>query len=97
MKPWAVSFYKSPAWKNCREFIYRRSRGLCERCLERGVIKPGEIVHHVIELTPENISNPAIATNPDNLRLLCRECHGVMHRGEKRYELDELGRVTWEK
>ena len=97
MKPWAKAFYKSAAWKNCREFIYRRSKGLCEACLERGLIKPGEIVHHVEELTPENITNPAIATNPANLRLLCRDCHAAVHshKEAKRYELDELGRVKW--
>lgn len=100
MKPWAVSFYKSAAWKNCREYVYRRSRGLCELCLKRGLIIPGEIVHHVVELTPENITNPAIATNPENLVLVCRECHAEQHpkeRGKnKRYKLDELGRVIYE-
>lgn len=98
MKEWAKAFYKSAAWKNCREYVYRRSRGLCEECLRRMVVKPGEIVHHLIELTPENVTNPAIALNPANLRLLCRDCHADIHkhREQKRYELDELGRIKWQ-
>ena len=69
--------------------------GLCEDCLERGEITPGEIVHHIVELTPENISNPEIALSWGNLRLVCRKCHGMHHRKKKkRYEVDEFGRVT---
>jgi 5-methylcytosine-specific restriction endonuclease McrA len=45
--------------------------GLCEYC--RSV--PGEIVHHVIWLTPDNIHDPGIALARDNLRYACRDCH----------------------
>lgn len=54
---------------------------------------PGVIVHHRIHLTPQNITNPMIVLNWNNLELLCRECHAKEHGKEKRYTIDELGRV----
>ena len=67
---------------------------MCERCLKKGLVVPGEIVHHKIRLSPENINDPSVTLNFDNLELLCRDCHGEEHRTvEKRYLVDELGRV----
>jgi len=95
MKPFAERFYKSRAWQDTREAYAKSKGGLCERCLERGLIVPGEIVHHIKPITQSNIDDPQITLNWDNLRLLCRPCHEAMHRGtEKRYTVDELGRVT---
>ena len=88
----AMPFYSSMAWVNCRR-AYAKSRShLCERCLARGIIKRGEIVHHIIPLNSKNISDPAVSLSFDNLMLLCRQCHGAMHTG-KRYTVDEFGRV----
>ena len=52
---------------------------LCERCMQEGRYKPAEIVHHKVYLTPENINNPAITLNWDNLEALCRDCHEAEH------------------
>lgn len=83
------AFYNSAAWKSCRE-AYKRSRGgLCEDCLERGLITPGDEVHHVIELTPDNIGNPAVTLNWSNLRLLCKDCHAKRHT-KRRYRIDKV-------
>lgn len=94
MREFAKEFYKSKAWQHCRT-SYAKSRGhLCERCLKRGKIEPGEIVHHKVYLTPENINDPAVSLNFDNLELLCRKCHAEEHTGVTiRYTLDEFGRV----
>lgn len=70
MKPFAKRFYKSDAWKRCRAAYFNSKHGLCEKCG-----KPGKIVHHLTELTPENISDPVIALSWDNLQLLCQVCH----------------------
>lgn len=94
LQDFATEFYSSRAWKATRR-AYAKSKGLlCERCLKKGMIRPGEIVHHKVYLTPANITDPEIALSWDNLELLCRDCHGEEHRMERRYVVDELGRVT---
>lgn len=79
-KLFAKSFYNSSAWKRCREAYFNSQFGLCELC-ER----PGEEVHHKTFLTPENITDPDITLNWDNLQLLCKTCHNAEH--EKAYEM----------
>ena len=54
---------------------------------------PGEQVHHKIRLTPDNLADPAVALNWDNLELLCTACHQEEHKGKKRWTTDESGRV----
>ena len=78
-KPFARKFYSSNAWQDCRNEYAKRRHYLCENCLRKGIYKPGEIVHHKIELDPINIERPEVALNFDNLMLLCRECHAAMH------------------
>ena len=95
MKEYAKAFYKSAAWKRCRAAYVKSVGGLCETCLAKGIYRPGEIVHHVVPITPENISEPTVVLNWDNLQLVCRDCHAEAHTDkERRYKLDELGRVT---
>ena len=74
MKSFARKFYKSRAWKDCREAYFISQHGLCERCPGAG-----KIVHHIIELTPENINDPNITLNWELLQLLCQECHNQEH------------------
>ena len=55
MKPFARRFYSSKAWQRTRA-AYAKSKGnLCELCLAKGLFNPCEIVHHKVELTPDNI------------------------------------------
>lgn len=79
MKDYAKGFYDGQAWRTCRDgFISMRvsvDGGLCQECSNN----VGLIVHHVIELTPENISNPDIALSYGNLRYVCHECHNKIH------------------
>lgn len=93
MREFARSFYLSKAWRNTREYIFARDMGLCVRCG-----KPGEIVHHKIHLTPENINNPDIALSADNLELLCRDCHALEHIAElptaAELKFDEQGNLV---
>ena len=94
MKEFAKDLYSSKAWQHTRDAYKRSVGGLCEVCWEKGIIKPGEIVHHKIHLTPENIKDPEIALSFDNLQLVCRDCHAQIHdRRKRRYKVDEMGRV----
>ncbi|QEK12590.1 HNH endonuclease [Crassaminicella thermophila] len=73
-KEFAKAFYKSKAWKKCREAYIKSVYGLCERCG-----KPGYIVHHKILLTYQNINDPDITLNWENLEYLCQNCHNQEH------------------
>ena len=88
-------FYKTAAWKKCRAGYIKSVGGLCERCLAKGLIVPGYIVHHKIELTPENVGDPAISLSYDNLEYLCQDCHNKEHFSEnvKRYLIKSNGTV----
>lgn len=67
---------------------------MCERCLAKGLIVPGVIVHHKEHLTAANISDPNIALGFDNLELLCRDCHAAEHeQNRKRYVFDDCGNI----
>lgn len=77
MRAFAKKFYLSKAWRDTRAYIFTRDMGLCVRCG-----KPGEIVHHKIHLTPQNINDTDITLSEDNLELLCRECHAIKHEGQ---------------
>ncbi len=77
-------FYNSTAWRKLSAY-YAASKGwICERCKNKNVdfTKPiyGQLhCHHIQELTDDNIQNPDIALNEDNLILLCRVCHNRQH------------------
>lgn len=93
----AHSFYVSPAWIKCRTAYARSKANLCERCLQKGIINAGtkkhpNEVHHKIRLTPENIRDPEVALNWDNLEVLCEECHKKEHRTQK-WRTDPDGHV----
>ena len=96
MKDYARKFYKSQQWKYIRQLALDRSHGLCERCLRKGIIQPGEAVHHKVYITAENINDRSVTLNLDNLEVLCRKCHAEEHAdglADDRYVLDEFGRV----
>ena len=73
-------FYKSAAWKRARQTVIKRANGLCERCRAAGLYRPGVIVHHKDYITPENIHNPGVTLNLDNLEYLCEDCHNKEHK-----------------
>ena len=99
-RPFARSFYRSDLWAKTREYILLRDAYLCQIC---GA--PAEEVHHKIHLTPQNIMDPKVSVNPDNLVSLCRDCHFAQHKADKargnadrkakasgeEYEFDENG------
>lgn len=79
-REFAKKFYKSKEWKECREYIFERDKGLCQECLKKGKAVPGEEVHHIKWLKPSNINDPYVTLNPYNLELVCRDCHFDIHK-----------------
>ncbi len=96
-REFAKAFYNSKSWKKARAaYIAQRKAidgGMCESCHQR----PGYIVHHKIELSPENINNPDIALNYANFKYDCHACHNKEKKepdaveGLVRYEFDAAG------
>lgn len=94
---WAAEFYRSPAWRAARRAYIKERRGLCERCLAKGIYTPGKVVHHREHLTPQNIRDERVALGKDNLELLCQDCHAKEHAAQSRYKIDEDGNlIEWD-
>ena len=101
-KDFSKAFYGSKAWQQCRDayIAHRKSvdGGMCENCHE----VPGYIVHHKIELTPDNINDPNITLEFENLKYDCHICHNAEHgKGSKNkipgmieYELRPDGEIA---
>ena len=94
MKKYAERFYTSRAWEECRKAYTKSVGGICERCMKAGVITPAEIVHHKIHITPDNINDPSITLDWNNLECVCRKCHAELHGKAKRFKVDAFGHVT---
>lgn len=94
-KPKAIhNFYKSDTWKIARQIKITQASGKCERC---GGI--GQEVHHIKRLNIDNVNDVSISINPENLELLCKECHNKEHkRFSSNLKFDEEGnfiKILW--
>ena len=87
---YAKNFYKSKAWQQCRESYISKVHGLCERCQTKNILKPGYIVHHKTYITPQNINNPMITLNHENLEHVCLDCHNKEHIGHREATRDDV-------
>lgn len=95
MQEFAEKFYFSTGWRKTRKAYLSSVGGLCERCLKKGLYHPAVIVHHKVYITPDNINDPNVTLNWNNLEAVCRECHELEHAGNgKRYKVNEDGTVV---
>jgi 5-methylcytosine-specific restriction endonuclease McrA len=74
--------YRTAEWERVRQFVIQRAQGLCEECLRQGRVEAGTEVDHIRPLDERNWRDWDVAYNPDNLQLLCRECHAAKHGGD---------------
>lgn len=74
-KDWAIAFYKSKAWIDCRNGYMQSQYYICEIC--KGT---ATICHHKEWLTPKNILDPMVALNWDKLQAVCIDCHNRIHQ-----------------
>ena len=74
MRAFAKKFYKSAAWKSCREAYLQSVDYTCERCGEAALI-----VHHKIYIDEDTINDPTVSLNWENLEAVCLACHNAEH------------------
>lgn len=84
-RSWQHKFYTSREWIETRNAFRESKRFICDSCNK--LIKGKSVVHHVKEITPGNKDDWNITLNPNNLELLCFNCHNELHFGEK-YNFD---------
>lgn len=79
-------FYKSDDWEELRGDVMRDAHYECQRCLQKGIYKRAEMVHHINEvrkrpdlaLTREFV-DPITNEKIINLVALCNPCHERVH------------------
>lgn len=79
--PLRQRIYSSSLWKICTEYVWKRDNAECQRCgkkfNETDRSAPFHI-HHIYSFA----NYPYLRTAPDNLVLLCPECHRFIHSKE---------------
>lgn len=101
-RDFARALYKSKKWEKLRAYCMERPVQMddgrvcpplmCERCFDRvGALVPAEIAHHKRFVTPENVNDPEVTLNADNIMRVCRDCHARIH-----YPNDYRPRVTFD-
>jgi hypothetical protein len=74
-------FYASQKWIRFRSAIIAERGLVCEQC-GRVIATPKDVtLHHTpIALTIDNVDDVMISLNPDNVKLICRDCHNKEHK-----------------
>ena len=80
-----TKFYESKEWVKLAAYIRIKYYYTCQSCGRRGVY-----VHHIIHLTDNNVNDPSISLNEDNLTLLCLDCHNELHMGTSAIRKDVM-------
>lgn len=81
----AIKIYNSKEWKKLRK-AHIMLNPLCQDCLEKGIVKQAEEVHHIkpILSAKDDLEMLTLALDPDNLRSLCADCHHITHNKTRR-------------
>lgn len=74
------SFYASSAWINLRLLLINERGNKCEHCKDIIPRSRDLIGHHLIELTPENVQDHTISLNPEQIEIVCFDCHNKEHK-----------------
>ena len=78
-------FYKSREWEKLLEVLKLErvddtGQVICSHCHKPITRKYDCIGHHRIELTEQNVNDPDISLNPENIALVHFRCHNLIHR-----------------
>lgn len=75
-------FYLLKPWRDLSYNLKIAAGGKCQRC-DYQVVDIEDykylIGHHKIELTEDNVDDPNISLNPDNIEIVCIWCHNKEH------------------
>lgn len=77
MEYYKAKVYKDPRWAYLRKAVIQRDRDICYFCGK--LITKRRTIHHLIEITKDNYSDPMIAFNLDNLVECHADCHNQYH------------------
>ena len=69
----AKKFYDSIVWKDLRMMKMDMENHCCEHCGDAAYI-----VHHKEWIDIDNITDPSVTLNIDNLEALCLSCHNTV-------------------
>ena len=73
--------YSSDKWKRCVKEVWRRDNATCQRCGKQYNLTDRSQhfhIHHMYSFA----NYPYLRMNPDNLVLLCPDCHRFVHSKE---------------
>jgi len=74
------SFYCSKAWRSFRDAYIADHDPICARC-HKIITDPLDLIlHHCnTHLTLANYRDASISLNPDNIQVVCKSCHNIIH------------------
>ena len=73
------AFYCRKDYLDLAQAFKIKSGGVCAKC--GGVFDISELrPHHKVELTLDNIDDVNVTLNPDNIEVLCHDCHNAAHK-----------------
>lgn len=83
-------FYRSPEWKQVRNFVITRDMGCDLAIPDHEIINQQILIHHMNPLTKEDIINKSdYLLNPEYLICATKKTHNAIHYGDERI-LDQI-------
>ena len=83
-------FYRSPEWKQIRNFVITRDMGCDLAIPDHEIINQQILIHHMNPLTKEDIINKSdYLLNPEYLICTTKKTHNAIHYGDERI-LDQI-------
>lgn len=74
------SFYASDDWRTLRQIKMLEAGGKCAMCHKDYYTDTSKLTaHHIDPLTDENLNDPYVALNLDNVMIVCHDCHNKIH------------------
>lgn len=74
-------FYASKQWRGLREWLIVERHGVCDHCGKDFSTDTSQLIaHHKEHLTDDNLKDPNVALDPQNIEILCAHCHALEHR-----------------